>query len=70
MDASHNRYQTNPEKRTIEKYNSEDVRVASDIGEGQLTAPASLTVDSSGTIYLIDAGHLKVLEAVPTRSKP
>ena len=65
VDASGNRYQTNPVTRTIDKFNPVGTRIMEDIGKGLLSAPASLGVDTLGNLYVIDNHHLKQLLAAP-----
>lgn len=62
-DASGNLYCLNPETKCIETYTSTGTRTNHDLGKGSLVAPTKLIVDSNGSIFVIDDGHLKVLTA-------
>ena len=63
LDASGNRYQIDPAAKVIDKYSPEGTRKMPDIGKGLLDAPTALAVDSQGNLYVIDAHHLKRIEA-------
>jgi protein phosphatase len=63
LDASSNRYQSNPTTKSIDKYTIGGTRVVSDIKKGELKAPAALAVDHSGNIFVIDDHILKKIEA-------
>jgi len=67
LDRAGNRYQIRPDLRCIEKFTPEGTRVAADIGKGSLVAPTCLAVAPSGTIYVIDNGRLKSIQAYPAR---
>jgi len=63
FDASGNRYQTNPQQKSIDVYQGQ-TRVKQ-IAKGRLKAPASLLVDYFGNIYVIDDHYLYKIEAYP-----
>ncbi|CEK12537.1 Stp1/IreP family PP2C-type Ser/Thr phosphatase [Chthonomonas calidirosea] len=67
LDQAGNRYQIRPDLRCIEKFTPEGTRVATNIGKGALVAPTCLAVAPSGTIYVIDNGRLKSIQAYPAR---
>lgn len=67
LDEAGNRYQIRPDLRCIEKFTPEGTRVAANIGKGALVAPTCLAVAPSGTIYVIDNGRLKSIQAYPVR---
>ncbi len=54
-------YYLNPETRCIETYTSTGTRTNQDLGKSQLTSPSRISTDAHGNIYVIDDGHLKVL---------
>ncbi len=62
-DASGNRYQTNSSTKAIDKFNLAGTRIMENIGKGALSAPASIGVDTSGNLYVIDNHHLKQIPA-------
>jgi hypothetical protein len=54
-------YYLNPESKCIETYTSTGTRTNQDLGKSQLTSPSRISADAHGNIYVIDDGHLKVL---------
>ena len=60
-DNSGNYYYLNPTTKCIETYTKDGTRTNQDLGKGQFTAPTKLIVGTSGDIYVIDDGRLKVL---------
>ena len=69
-DASGYRYELNPATLAIDKFDPSGTPLIANIGKGQLTAPAGLAVDTSGSLYVIDNHHLKRIAAVPDVGQP
>jgi protein phosphatase len=63
FDPSGNRYQSNPAFKCIDKYQG-STRILQ-IDRGQLKNPASLVVNSNGTVYVVDDGYLYRIDATP-----
>ena len=65
VDVSGNRYEFNPASRAIDKRDLMGVMMTPNIGQGGLQSPVNLTVDKSGSIYVIDGHYLKKIIATP-----
>ena len=59
-DRQENLYISDPAGKRIIKFGADGLFLGS-IGEGMLSAPEALAVDSKGSIYVIDAGRLKAI---------
>lgn len=65
LDAGGNRYQCEPGRRGVQKYDVKGTRVSQDITEAAAAYPTAIGIHKLGHLYVIDEGHLKRLEAFP-----
>ena len=61
-DSQGNLYVSDPVGKKILKFGADGALIVI-IGEGKLTSPGALAVDSTGSVYVIDSGRLKVVRA-------
>ncbi len=68
VDAQGNLYVCDRANRRILKFGA-DGRLLKTIGQGALKRPAAIAVAADGTVYVIDAGRLTALRALPAEVK-
>lgn len=66
-DSQGNLYVSDPVGKKILKFGADGALIVV-IGEGMLTSPGALAVDSTGSVYVIDSGRLKVMRVRRTVS--